>query len=216
MDENESELEKKYYHGYSSKISEKKNILKYIERCIEQLNNVLEFYGKGPYGKYNRHENHCYIVETYRGPQLPKSLFDKNIEWQYGKNNKYAGTDNCIENVTPKIHDHMKKKNVKGIITITFTTPNYNNYFKMIYLTVTKDDFFVIHRSFSAEINKKCFRMPNYIHELSYLIETFREKVYDKRYSLMKCNSCYDKEIKAIEKLKNEFFEFEPDYKGGK
>ncbi len=209
--ENQSELRRKYYEQFGSKIHIKKNILKYIKRCIDQLNDVLEFHGKG---RYNRHENHLYIVETYRGPQLPKSLFDKNIEWRYGKNNKYAGEDNCIENLTPKIHDHMKKKNVKGIITITFTTPNYNNYFKMIYLTVTKDDFFVIHRSFSAEINNKCFRMPHHIHELSYLIESFNNEIQKKNYAYIQCNSCYDKRIKAIEKLKNEFFEFEPDYKG--
>ena len=166
---------------------------KLANKCIEELSKLICFKKKP--GFWYRYR---YAIETYRGPQLPVSVFDRDRRDRDRDYSIFAWNFRCIEEKVPKIHEYMKRCKIKGIITITFKSRSYGIDFKLLYATVSKEDYFILHRSCSAEINEDV-EIPS-LKKFTSLLESFDLRLKREGYPEIECNSCINKKLTTIQK----------------
>lgn len=190
-----------------------------ISDCIEVLGRVEER------PRRSSHEKHVYAIETYRGPQLPKHIFDKDrvegfrnnkyFVWFYGIDPEMSSESQSmrIEAIVPKIHEYMKTKKIKGIITIVFKS-NYDEYdltFKLLYVTVSQEDYFILHRKIKYRV-LECDDKMSKIQKLTDLLRSFHIKLERAGYNEIMCNSCQTKKINFYKKMLNKFLDVPEDF----
>ena len=185
------------------------------KKCMDELGKIIDFDVKESY----YHRNYYYAIETYRGPQLPVSVFDRNLSeesppafgrginfvWNYGRNNKYGCEASCIETKVPEIHEYMKRRKIKGMITIVFKSDRFGMDFKLLYVTISQEDYFILHRSLSSEVNENV-EIP-FIDKFTSLLELFDRRLKEEGYPDIHCNSCVTKKIHYYKDMRDKFLD---------